>query len=181
METNNCTFEKVQILPHNIGYLKLNSFPDPSLCESTARAAMASLNRADAVIFDLRDNRGGYPSMVMLIAAFLFDHPEYMYNPRENTTEQSWTKSPVPGSTLANKPIYILTSARTFSGAEHFSYDLKMLKRATLVGERTAGATDVGVFHRIDDHFGIGIREARAINPYPEPDWAERAWSRMSR
>ena len=65
---------------------------------ATAKAAaMASLNDVDAIIFDLRDNRGGYPGMVMLIAAYLFDHPEYMYNPRENTTEQSWTRSPVPG------------------------------------------------------------------------------------
>jgi hypothetical protein len=172
LEESNCTFEKVQVLPHNIGYLKLNSFPDPSICGSTAKAAMASLNHVAAIIFDLRDNRGGYPSMVMLIAAYLFDHPEYMYNPRENTTARSWTRSPVPGNRLANKPAYVLTSARTFSGAEHFSYDLKMLKRATLVGETTAGATDVGTFHRIDDHFGMGVRETRPINPYSEPDWA---------
>jgi hypothetical protein len=172
MEENHCTFEKVQILPHNIGYLKLNSFPEPSICDSTAKAAMTSLNQADAIIFDLRDNRGGYPGMVMLIAAYLFDHPEYMYTPRENTTELSWTRSPVPGNKLADKPVYVLTSARTFSGAEHFSYDLKMLKRATLVGERTGGASDVGSFHRIDDHFGIGIRETKSINPFSEPDWA---------
>ncbi len=30
MERNNCTFEKVEILPHNIGYVKLNSFPVPA-------------------------------------------------------------------------------------------------------------------------------------------------------
>jgi len=41
------------------------------------------LNDADAVIFDLRDNRGGFPSMVSLIAAYLFDHPEYLYCPLE--------------------------------------------------------------------------------------------------
>ena len=172
MEENNCTFEKVEILPHNIGYLKLNSFPEPSICRPTATGAMASLNHVDAIIFDLRDNTGGYPDMVMLIAAYLFDHPEYMFNPRENTTERSWTRSPVPGNRLADKPVYVLTSARTCSGAEHFSYDLKMLKRATLVGETTGGATDVGAFYRIDDHFGMGIRETRAINPYSEPDWA---------
>jgi hypothetical protein len=172
MEQQNCTFERVEILPHSIGYLKLDSFPDTSICESTAKAAMASLNDVGAIVFDLRDNRGGYPSMVMLMAAYLFDHPEYMYNPRENTTEQSWTRSPVPGNRLADKPVYVLTSARTFSGAEHFSYNLKMLKRATLVGETTGGATDVGIFHRIDDHFGMGIRETRAINPYSELDWA---------
>ncbi len=171
MEQENCTFEKVQVLEHNIGYLKLNSFPDPSVCGPTATAAMASVNHADAIIFDLRDNRGGYPDMVALIAAYLFDHPEYWYNPRENTTEQSWTRSPVPGSLLADKPVFVLTSARTFSGAEHFSYDLKMLKRATLVGETTRGAAHAGRFHRIDDHFGMGITEVRAINPFSKTDW----------
>ena len=172
MEQANCTFEPVKVLSHNIGYLKLNSFPDPSVCKAKAVAAMASLNDTDAIVFDLRDNRGGYPTMVMLIAAYLFDHPEYIYTPIENTTSESWTRSPVPGSQLAGKPVYVLTSGRTFSAAEHFSYNLKMLKRAKLVGETTGGATDVGVFHRIDDHFGIGIRETRAINPYSEADWA---------
>ncbi len=159
MERQNCTFEKIETLPHQVGYLKLNFFPDPSVCGATARAAMVTLNHADAIIFDLRDNTGGYPEMVMLIAAYLFDHPEYMYNPRENTTERSWTRSPVPGNELADKPVYILTSARTASGAEHFSYDLKMLKRATLVGETTAGAGHSGVFHRVNEHFGIAIPE----------------------
>jgi hypothetical protein len=170
MEASNCTFTPVQILPNNIGYLKLDSFPDPVVCAATAKAAMASLNQSSAIIFDLRENRGGQPTMVMLIASYLFDHPVYMFNPRESsTTKLSWTR-PVAGSDLADKPVYILTSSRTFSGAEHFSYDLKMLKRATLVGERTGGAPDVGVFHRMDEHFGIGLPGA-AINPYPEPDW----------
>jgi hypothetical protein len=173
LEHDNCTFKKVEILPNNIGYLKLNAFPDPSICQARARAAMASLNHADAIIFDLRDNRGGEPAMTALMAAYLFDHPEYWYNPRENTTEQSWTLSPVPANRLADKPVYVLTSARTFSGAEQFCYDLKMLKRATLVGEKTGGAAHAGVFHRIDDHFGIGIPETKTINPFSKTDWAE--------
>lgn len=171
MEQVNCTFEKVEILPHNIGYLKLNSFPDPSVCESAATSAMASLNQADAIIFDLRDNTGGFPKMVALIAAYLFDHPEYCFNPREETTRQSWTASPVPGNKLADKPVYVLTSSSTFSGAEQFSYDLKMLKRATLVGETTRGGAHAGAFHRIDEHFGIGIPETKAINPFSTADW----------
>jgi C-terminal processing protease CtpA/Prc len=171
MEQSNCTFEEVEILSHNIGYLKLNSFPDASICRPTATAAMASLNQVDAIIFDLRDNTGGFPNMVALIAAYLFDHPEYMYNPRENTTQQSWTISPVPGNRLADKPVYLLTSAKTLSGAEQFCYNLKMLKRATLVGETTGGAAHAGSFHRINDHFGMGIPETRAINPFSKNDW----------
>jgi retinol-binding protein 3 len=132
---------------------------------------MAFLNRVDALIFDLRDNTGGEPAMVMLMAAYLFDHPEYMYNPRERPTEGSWTRSPVSENRLSDKPVYLLTSARTFSGAEQFSYDLKMLKRATLVGETTGGGAHSGVFHRIDAHFGIGIPEVRAINPFSRADW----------
>jgi C-terminal processing protease CtpA/Prc len=173
MEQENCAFEKTEILAHNIGYLKLNAFPDPSVCRPTAVTAMASLNHVDAIIFDLRNNRGGEPEMVALMAAYLFDRPEYWYNPRENTTRRSWTQSPVPGNRLADKPVYVLTSNRTSSGAEQFSYDLKMLKRAILVGETTGGAAHSGVFYRIDDHFGIGIPETKPINPFSETDWAE--------
>jgi Peptidase family S41 len=173
LQHNHCTFEKIEVLPHNIGYLKFNSFPDLSVCRQTAAAAMARVNNANAIIFDLRDNRGGQPEMVAFLAAYLFDHPEYFYNPRENTTQNSWTHSPVPGSLLADKPVYILTSHSTLSGAEQFSYDLKMLKRATLIGETTGGAVHSGVFHRLDDHFGIGIPEVQPINPYSTSDWAE--------
>jgi Peptidase family S41/N-terminal domain of Peptidase_S41 in eukaryotic IRBP len=172
MEQRNCTFEKTEILSHHIGYVKLDSFPHPSVCRVTAAREMARLNTAEAIIFDLRDNSGGFPDMVMLLAAYLFDRPEYIYNPRENTTERNWTQSPVAGSSLAKKPVFVLTSGRTMSAAEHFTWNMKMLKRATIVGERTAGAVHSGVFHRIDNHFGIAITEVRPINPFAETDWA---------
>jgi C-terminal processing protease CtpA/Prc len=72
---------------------------------------------------------------------------------------------------MADKPVYILISPRTFSGAEQFAYNFKMLKRATLVGETTGGGAHVGVFHRLDDHFGMGIPETPITNPYGKPDW----------
>jgi hypothetical protein len=156
---------------NNIGYLKLNSFPEISVCQQKIQEAMNSLNGASAIIFDLRDNRGGFPETVAMIAAYFFDHPEYLFNPRENTTERSWTRSPIPGNRLADKPVYILTSSRTLSGAEQFTYNLKMLKRATIVGEKTGGAAHAGVFYRIDDHFGVAIPESKPINPFGETDW----------
>jgi hypothetical protein len=173
MKQQNCSIEKVETLPRKIGYLKLNSFADLSVCRATTANVMASVNDVNAIIYDLRDNRGGEPAMVAFMAAYLFDHPEYWYNPRDNTTEQSWTRSPVPGNRLADKPVYVLTSPSTFSGAEQFCYDLKVLKRATLVGETTGGAAHAGVWHRIDDHFGMGVPETRALNPFSKFDWAE--------
>jgi len=172
MAQGNCGFEKVEIRPHNVGYLKLNSFSDVAVCLTKAESTMKALNRVDALIFDLRDNRGGNGNMTVFLAGFLFDHPEYMFNAREPVTEQNWTRSPVAGSLLVNKPVYILTSSRTYSAAEQFSYDLKMLKRATLVGETTGGASHEGVLHNLDDHFAIGIPEHRPVNPYSDKDWA---------
>ena len=171
LQQENCTFEKVAILPHNVGYLKLNSFPEPSICRQTAMAAMAALNHAKAIIFDLRDNGGGFAPMVSFIAAYLFDHPEYLYDPRVSPTQRSWTRSPVPGNQLADKPVYVLTSTSTVSAAEQFCYDLKMLKRATFVGERTRGSAHAGIWYRIDDHFGMGIPETRPVNPFSKTDW----------
>lgn len=171
LQKDNCSFKKVQVLADNIGYVRLDAFLEPSACGSVATAAMASLNNADAVIFDLRNNRGGTAEMVSLISSYLFDHPEYMFDPRRVPAPQSWTSSPVSGSKLANKPVFVLTSSTTISAAEQFTYNLKMLKRATIVGETTAGGAHAGVWHRIDDHYGMAIPEIRAVNPYSERDW----------
>jgi hypothetical protein len=171
MLQQNCMIRKADILPHDIGYLKLDFFSDTSVCGSKLRSAMTSLNQADAIIVDLRDNTGGFPDAVSLIASYFFDRPEYMYGPRGAPTVDSWTQSPVAGNELADKPVYVLTSGSTWSGAEQFSYDLKVLKRATLVGETTRGGAHAGVFHRIDDHFGIGIPDKKAINPFGKDDW----------
>jgi Peptidase family S41/N-terminal domain of Peptidase_S41 in eukaryotic IRBP len=174
MRVEHCTFEKVAMLAHNIGYVKFNEFPEASVCRSTAAAVMASVNDADAIIFDLRDNHGGDPHMVALMASYLFDrrtHLNDIYNRTENRTEQFWTQSPMRGNRLADKPAYVLTSAGTFSGAEEFCYDLKNLKRATLVGETTGGGAHPAGPHRIDEHFQIRVPDARPINPITKTDW----------
>ncbi|HXS78197.1 MAG TPA: S41 family peptidase [Terracidiphilus sp.] len=165
----NCSVEKAEILPGNIGYLKFNSFPDLTVCGATLQKAMESVGRADAVIFDLRDNTGGFPETVADVAAPLFDHTVPWYNPR--ATQSVTTLSPEAASRLANKPVYILSSSRTLSGAEQFTYNLKMLKRATVIGETTGGGGHVGTFHRLDEHFGMGMAETKITNPYGAPDW----------
>jgi hypothetical protein len=174
MRDANCMMAPPAILPHNIGYLKLDWFPEPDVCGDSLASAMKTLSRADGLVIDLRENSGGSPEMVKFLSGWLFDRPAFLWNPRENSPANMWTRSPMAGSGLAGKPVWVLTSPRTYSAAEEFAYNLKMLHRATLVGETTAGATEVGVFHRIDDHFGIGLRESKVANPYLSSDWAVR-------
>ena len=168
----NCMFRTVETLPRNIGHIKLDGFMPPFACQETARRVMASLNRTDALILDLRDNHGGVGESALQIASYLFDRPTFLYDPRPHSQVPTHTESPVTGSKLANKPVYLLTSARTQSAAEYFVYNLRMLKRVTIVGERTAGEQHSGTFHQIDDDFGMGIQETeQPANPYPVKGW----------
>jgi hypothetical protein len=174
LESSNCSFVKVEVLPRNIGYLKFNAFPDPTICGPTAVAAMNFLAHVDAIVFDLRENGGGDPKMVAMISSYLFDkstHLNDLYNRQEDSTTQYWTLPYVPGATLVNKPAFVLTSKSTFSGAEEFTYNLKTLKRATIVGETTGGGAHPVRGHNIDDHFMIGVPFARAVNPVTKTDW----------
>jgi retinol-binding protein 3 len=175
MEHDNCGFERVEILPRNIGYVKFNMFANPAFCGRTVAAAMDFIAHTDAVIFDLRDNGGGDPQMVALIATYLFDGKEHLndlYDRKLDKTTQFWTQPSVPGTRVGGaKPVYVLTSSRTFSGAEEFSYDLKNLKRATIVGETTGGGAHPVRGMRVDDHFIVGVPFARAINPVSKTDW----------
>lgn len=168
----NCLFETIETLPNNVGYLKLNGFANATVCQETTGRAMASLNNAAALIVDLRDNGGGFGETALQIAGYLFDRPAYMYDPRPNSPVPARTASPIAGNKLADKPVYVLTSSRTQSAAEYFVYNLKMLKRATVVGETTAGHQHSGAFRRINDHFGMGIQEVAPLdNPYPVKGW----------
>lgn len=174
MERTNCGFDKVEILSGNIGYLKFDMFADPDVCGATAVAAMNFLANVDAVIIDLRENGGGDPKMIALISTYLFSKPTHLndlWERKSDTTEQYWTLPYVPGTRLDDKPAFVLTSSQTFSGAEEFSYNLKNLKRATLVGETTGGGAHPVSGHRIDDHFMIGVPFARAINPISKTNW----------
>jgi len=168
----NCLVETIETLPHNIGYLKLNGFAEATACHEVIGRTMTSLNKADALIVDLQDNGGGFGETAMQIAGYFFGRPTYMYDPRPDSPVPTRTLSPVAGNKLADKAIYVLTSSRTQSAAEYFAYNLKMLKRATLVGEPTAGHQHSGAFRRVNDHFGMGIQEsARPDNPYPVKGW----------
>lgn len=171
---NNYNFKEIKILPGNVGYLKFNGFTDASLAGPTAIAALNFLAHTDALIIDLRQNGGGSPSLIQLITTYFFEDSEHLnsfYIREGEQTEQFWTLPYVPGKRLIDTDLYVLTSQYTFSGAEEFSYNLKNLKRAMLVGETTGGGAHPVSNHIINDHFVINIPFGRAINPISGTNW----------
>jgi hypothetical protein len=169
--------DAVRRLPGNVGYLDLRMFVSPHDGSGDVLvAAMNFLAGTDALIVDVRRNGGGDPETVQLLCSYLFsgDEPVHLndlyFRPR-GTTTQFWTLPYVPGARYAGKPVYVLTSHSTGSGAEEFSYDVQTQKRATLVGETTAGAAHPGEFLRVGDHFAAFVATGRAINPITHDDW----------
>ena len=160
LEQQNCTFSKLEILNHNIGYVKFGAFPPPDICGPTVVAAMNFLAHTDALIFDLRENHGGDPDMVEFIVSYLFRQPTHindLTNRHDNETHQYWTLPWVPGPRFTDQPVYVLTSHETFSGGEEFTFDLQTQKRATIVGETTGGGAHPVRGVSAGDHFTIGV------------------------
>jgi len=175
-QRENYCFREVKRLPGNVGYLKLDCFVPPDLSGATAVAAMGFLAGSDALIFDLRANGGGYSSLAQLLTSYLLPgEPTQLsstYVRQGDRTEQSWTQVWVPGPRLADIPVYVLTSADTFSAAEGFAYDLKALKRATIVGEITGGAAHSARVVQLKGYpLAIALPYGRAVNPITGGNW----------
>jgi hypothetical protein len=175
---SNYEFERVEHLIGNVGYLKLNAFIDAERGGGVAAGAMAFLANTDALIIDLRQNGGGEPSMLALLASYFFSGPVHlndlafrMEGTRDYNVTQVWTLPYVPGQRYVDKEVYILTSQRTFSAAEEFTYDLQALKRATIVGETTAGGANPGGPYRLGDHFYAAMPRGHSINPVTKTNW----------
>ena len=171
----NFGFQRIERLDGNVGYIDLRGFSGSPDAGPTAVAAMNFLSGTDALIFDLRRNGGGSPAMIGLISSYLFDdivHLNDFYIRERDERRQFWTSPHVQGQRYGGtKPVYVLTSNRTFSAAEEFTYNLKNLKRATIVGETTGGGAHPGGVRRIDNHFGVWVPNGRAINPITKTNW----------
>lgn len=171
----NYGFTEAKILDGNIGYLNLSQFADIKYAEETATASMNFLSNTNAIIIDLRTNGGGVPSMMQLLSSYFLDETPVLlsefYERKTNTKTQLYSFANVNGKRSTNKPLYILTSKRTFSAAEAFTYTLKHLDRATVVGEITKGGANRTKRINLNDEFTISVPYIQSIHPVTETNW----------
>jgi Peptidase family S41/N-terminal domain of Peptidase_S41 in eukaryotic IRBP len=165
----------VQRLAGNVGYLDLQPVLFPVVqCGERATAAMSLLATTDALLIDLRGCLGGEPGMTVFLVSYLWDHdPVQLTSLRQrDQLTQAWTLPYVPGGRFGkDKPVYVLTSATTFSGGEQLSYDLQQLGRATVVGERTRGGAHAREGFVVHPHLEATISVAESIHPVSGGNW----------
>lgn len=177
MKADNFGIGKPERLEGNVAYLELRTFgvPPQEMGEALAEA-MTQVADADALIVDVRANGGGSPFAVALVSSYLFGpdtvHLNSLYWRPANRTDHFWTRASVPGKRFGpDKPLYVLTSRRTFSAAEEFTYNLQARKRATIVGDTTGGGAHPGGSSRLNEHFMMFVPSGRAINPITKTNW----------
>ena len=166
--------ETVQRLPGNVAYLELRGFGPTEAVAGAYAAAITLLDGSEALMLDLRRNGGGEPNSVALWLSHFFPagdqrHLNDIYTRSTDSTQQYWT-TPATGPRYT-KPVYVLTSARTFSAGEECAYDFQTQKRALLVGEVTGGSANAGARFALGHGLVVNIPTARAINPVTHTNW----------
>ncbi len=168
--------EKIERLPGNIMLIDLRVFPPAAMAGDVFAAAMTVAAQGDALIIDLRQNSGGAET-ANLITGYLLDGGKPLsgtYDRPSDKHSASTSPSWVPGRRFGStKPLYILTSRKTFSAAEAVAYDLQALKRAIIVGEVTGGGAHPFEYRRIHPHFAVDLPEGRSINPITGSNWQD--------
>lgn len=176
----------------DVAYLRFNEFPGDT--GGAARSFLLAHADARAVVIDSRPNRGGRLDEMNAILPLLVRRPTRLYRmemragaaspfrdvPMVRSVAgtarlQRWDHTIVPDSVerrLQTTPLYYLISRRTASAAEALALGLKSSRRATLVGETTAGAgyfggaVDVG-----DPALQAWISTGRTYDPRSGADW----------
>jgi hypothetical protein len=166
--------EKIERLPGNVMLLDLRVFPPTDMAGDVFAAAMNVAAQGDALIIDLRRNGGGSET-ANLLAGYLVEPGSALsgsYDRPSDTHRGNVSPSWVPGRRFGTKkPLFILTSKRTFSAAEAVAYDLQALKRAVIVGEVTGGGAHPFAYRRVHPHFALDVPEGKSINPITGGNW----------
>jgi len=175
LQSENYYLRKVEILAHNIGYMKLDMILDDEEAQKAVVAGLSGLKDCDALVFDMRDNIGGAWGTANLIIGYLLPPNTALaqiYDRDGRLVERRSSPDAVPGKPFDSAvPVYILTSDRTGSAAESFAYDLKHTGRATIVGEVTRGMAHPSEEIVVNDYFRVSVPFLRSENVVTGTDW----------
>lgn len=168
--------ERIERLPGNVMLLDLRVFPPPDMAGDVFAAAMTVVAQGEALVLDLRNNGGGAETS-QLLAGYLLPPGSPLSGVYDRPTDtHTWISSPawVPGRRFgADKPVYVLTSRKTFSAAEAVAYDLQALGRAVIVGETSGGGAHPFAYRRIAPHFAVDLPESRSVHPVTGGNWQD--------
>ena len=188
--------EEARRLAPGVAYIRFNVFPGDDETVAAVRAFMAGNSDAKAIIFDNRTHRGGGLAEMDAMFPYLFAGPTTLVTMETRASVDRERGNPIGEAMLRTVPagagvvrrehyvqpsatekrlfgakVFVLTSGATASAAEHMTLALKRTRRATIVGEPTAGAGHYGGMQTIGEKFVVFIPVGRTFDPDTNDDW----------
>lgn len=177
-----------------VAYIRFNQFAGEPASVAAMQAFVKDYVTARAIIIDTRTlSRGGGLAEMDVLFPYLFEHETVLV---EMAVAKNGGPAPMGGATLREVPgpaglrvrqhvavpdatehrlakakVFYLTSRRTRSAGEHFALALQRTHRATLIGERTAGANHFGGIEPIGAGLVAFIPVGRTYDPDTGKDW----------
>jgi len=161
-----------EMLNDTVGLVSISSaiYRNPDLFAG----ALEQVKDADSIVIDLRGVPGGtVPGVRYFLSQFYAERTHLYSNVSRERDEprEVWTENTPLSATFTNKNLYILTSKRTASGAEAISFGLKNTGRATLIGEKTAGAGNGGAFMPVGNGLMLFLPTMQTISATTGKPW----------
>jgi C-terminal processing protease CtpA/Prc len=168
----NFGFQQLEILEGNIGYMKLSQINISLESLKTLYAAMEFVKNTHALIVDLRNNGGGGSTVGAVFESFFLEKETELleFKNRTGSVEMERTVSWLLEKKYT-KPLYILVNSGTASAAEAFAFALQNQKRATVVGEPSAGAAFMNQYYLVNDQLMVSVSSDAPFLPCTEISW----------
>jgi hypothetical protein len=154
-----------------IGYLRFNKFSGDPQTKKQISDAMQTLDSSDALIIDLRENVGGDPNLVAFLSSYFVGPDTLLWSVLDRNATSIFDVSSSNATQRYSGEVCILTSKKTYSAAEAFTYTLKHLGRACVIGEATGGGAHLVNMKRVNDDIDIRIPVFRAYSPITKSNW----------
>ncbi|MBE6944107.1 MAG: PDZ domain-containing protein [Ruminococcaceae bacterium] len=150
-----------KMLPGNIGLVSIKNFNDR--CASEAIAAIESLKEqgATSLIFDVRNNPGGYKHELVKLLDYLLPEGK-LFISKDYTGKESTDRS---NAKCLEMPMTVLVNENSYSAAEFFAAALEEYDWATVVGAPTCGKGNFQVTFQLSDGSGVGLSIGKYYTP----------------
>ena len=156
---------ETELIEGHIGYISLNGFSDRASEQFASGLADLLEQGADQIVFDLRDNPGGYINAAQEIASQFIDEGLIFTQESAGDDVKQYRATGDGVATDPDLPVVVLVNGGSASASEIVAAALQESGRATIIGEPTFGKNTVQVWGRLENEGGVRITISRWFTP----------------
>ena len=150
-----------ELLDENIGYIKIDNFDERSAAETIAFVKDLIGQGAEALLFDVRFNPGGYADELVKVLDYLLPEGDLFRSVDYAGREEVDTSD----TSCVELPMAVLVNEDSYSAAEFFAAALQEYEWATIVGSQTYGKGNFQTAFYLSDGSMVNLSIGKYYTP----------------